>query len=444
MTGLKLVKRTFPFFVLGALAISLSSGSCKGTLAEEIDSIETVIPSPNDPKPDDDNDSPPSDKIVIRVGSAAGGNVEIDGKVLSIDANTIVEIESATYQTVTIKNITGTPEHPVIIRNHGAVIIKSMLQTNDIRHVEISGNNSPGIEYGFVFRDIPYRAVVMGGVMDAVTLKGISFENVANYCISPANYGNPSSSLDYIGTPTSRTNNFKILNCKFENTGPVVFGGELSKDKDKGLFKDLEIAHNIVQNSNAGSIFIFGNVENFNIHHNTLSNLNSTNNNHNGIFYMQGSGNFHHNKLVNYQGNAIRLWPFSRGSEPTTVEIHHNICYNTRKYGAFEIQAFERNIVPGKTTFVNAKVYNNTVGRMNTSHDWGGQILDLYNMRGGKLQYYNNLGFDLYSKEPISTMIHMGDSRIISGSNNVYKETWEDAVFDTSEFISKIDGVGAK
>src|SRR5690606_4195055 len=165
---------------------------------------------------------------------------------------------------------------------------------------------------------------------------------------------------------------------------------------------------------------------------------------HNGIFFIQGNGHFHHNKLINYQGNAIRLWPYSRGSEPKTVEIHHNICYNTRKYGAFEIQAFERNIVPGKTTFVNAKVYNNTVGKMNTSRDWDGQILDLYSMQGGTLEYYNNLGFELYSEQNITDMIHMGGPKITKNSGNIYKNQWSDAVVDVVNFVSKIPGVGAK
>src|SRR5690606_20421593 len=142
----------------------------------------------------------------------------------------------------------------------------------------------------------------------------------------------------------------------------------------------VEIAHNLFQNSNAGSLIVFLNAEDFDVHHNIVNNVNTKNNNHNGIFHMQGNGHFHHNKLTNYQGNAIRLWPYSRGNTPKTVEIHHNICYNTRKYGAFEIQAFKDHIIQGQTTFVNAKVYNNTVGKMNTSKDWDGQILDLYSM----------------------------------------------------------------
>src|SRR5690606_38703176 len=128
--------------------------------------------------------------------------------------------------------------------------------------------------------------------------------------------------------------------------------------------------HNTFINSNAGVLVFVPNVQDYDIHHNIVNNVNPSNNNHNGIFQMIGNGKFHNNKLTNFQGNAIRAWVFSRGTSPSTIEIYNNITYNTRKYGAFEIQGFDRYIISGKTTFVNAKVYNNTAGKMNVSKDW--------------------------------------------------------------------------
>src|SRR5690606_32978219 len=150
----------------------------------------------------------------------------------------------------------------------------------------------------------------------------------------------------------------------------------------------VEIAHNTFHNSEAGNLVIFSNVQDYNIHHNIVEYVNQRNNAHNGIFLMHGNGHFHDNKLTNYQGNAIRAWVFSRGSSAATIEIYNNICYNSRKYSAFEIQEFSNQLVQGKTTFVNAKVYNNTAGKMNTYRDWQGQLLDLYN-NTGTLAYYN-------------------------------------------------------
>src|SRR5690606_36314856 len=126
--------------------------------------------------------------------------------------------------------------------------------------------------------------------------------------------------------------------------------------------------------------------------------------------------------------NMIRAWVYSRGNTPSTVEMYNNIAYNTRKYGAFDLQGFDRYIVPGKSTFVNAKVYNNTVGKMNTSRDWEGVILDLLNY-GGTLEYYNNLGFDLNHSKTIGDMINnYSDVKIIKNSNYKYFSSSSEAV----------------
>src|SRR5699024_603657 len=116
--------------------------------------------------------------------------------------------------------------------------------------------------------------------------------------------------------------------------------------------------------------------------------------------------------------------------------------YNTRKYGAFEIQGFDRYQVSGKTTFVNAKVYNNTIGKMNTSRDWEGGILDLYNY-GGTLEYYNNLGFELHQSKTITNMINNMSDTKINESNNKYFGSASEAVSNTSDFRSKHSGIGS-
>jgi hypothetical protein len=284
----------------------------------------------------------------------------------------------------------------------------------------------------------------MNGKMSGVTLKSMSFKNVADYCI--AGEKSNGTGLLYDGTAATRTENFKILNCFFDNTGAISFGGNLYKDsgEDSGLYKDIEIAYNTFQNTDAGSICSFTNVQDYNIHHNVINNLNPTNNNHNGIFFMQGNGKFHDNKLTNYQGNSIRMWAFSRGTSPATNEIYNNICYNTRKYGAFEIQEFDRNIIPGKSTFVNAKVYNNTVGQMNTSKDWEGQILDLYNI-GGSLDFYNNLGFNLnrVGKETTDMINYNGNAAKTNIYNNKYIAQQASAVANLTNFTSLFSGIGA-
>ncbi len=381
---------------------------------------------------------------VIKLGSGQGNDLFIDGMNMTINEHTVIRITAGTYRSVAISNIFGIPGSPVRIINDGLVEIKDGLHTTNIRHVTLSGNGHSGTRHGIRFKDIPYRAITMQGRIDGVTIEHMSFENVGDFAIS----GSPSNGdgLSYDGTEATCNKGFKILNCSFENTGGISFGGNLNgeNNEDNGLFKDVEIAYNRFTDSDPGSVCSFTNVKDYRIHHNTVDNVNNKLKNHNGVFFMQGNGHFHHNKLTNYQGNAIRIWAYSRGQLPDTVKIHHNICYNSRQYGAFEIQGFSRNLVPGKSTNVHAQVYNNTVGKMDTEQSWEGVILDLYNY-WGKLSYHNNLGFELHGSRISPHMINnMSDVEIEKITNNKYFASEAEAIHDNRDFASRFKGIGAR
>jgi opacity protein-like surface antigen len=80
---------------------------------------------------------------------------------------------------------------------------------------------------------------------------------------------------------------------------------------------------------------------------------------------------------------------------------------------------------------------------MNTSKDWEGGVLDLYNY-GGTLEYYNNLGFDLKLSKQFTDMINnMSNTKIIKNTNNKYFESASEAVVDLESFASKYSGIGA-
>ncbi|MGK6352916.1 hypothetical protein [Parapedobacter sp. DT-150] len=378
---------------------------------------------------------------VILLGSGTG-NLVIDGRSLAIGENTIIAIKAGAYGSITIQHIEFDNGKPLRIVNDGQVWIGEAMYTRDIENVHIAGNGNSDIPYGFKFDNIAYRAIVLEGNMSGVTLGNMSFRNVRDYVISRSNADND---RHYDGTPTTGSAHFKILNCEFENTGQIIFGGNLNKgdNDDSGFISDVEIAYNTFKNTDWGTLVSFSNVQHYDIHHNVVTDVNQNNNDHNGIFFMQGNGTFHDNKLINYQGNALRAWVYSRGSTPATIEIYNNICYNTRKYSAFELQQFDRNLWADKSTHVNAKVYNNTVGKMNTSKDWEGQILDLYYI-SGTLEYYNNLGFELSSSKSVTNMINnMGDTEITVESNNKYFSNLSGAVNNASDLISNHNGIGA-
>lgn len=403
---------------------------------EEANDTEERPTSPEKPALDNPNENLPGQNAnSIEIGNGSG-DLTIDGNDSKIQGKNLILIKPGTYNYITIKNISGNINSPVFIKNAGLVNIRSGMETINVSNVTIAGDNTPSIEYGFNFHDIAYRAIVLSGKMSGLTLKNLSFKNVRDYVIFA-----DLSNLRHTGSADTRVEGFKILNSKFDNAANIEFKGNFGSGQDNGLVKDLEIAHNIIVNNNGGNFAYFSNVQDYNIHHNVADNINSTQNQHNGIFHMIGNGKFHNNKFTNYQGNMIRAWVFSRGSSPATIEIYNNIAHNTRKYGAFEIQGFDRYIVPGKSTVVNAKVYNNTAGKMNTSKDWEGAMLDLYNF-GGTLEYYNNLGYELHQSGQITDMINnMSNTQIIKNTNNKYLRTASEAV--SSNFVSKHAGIGA-
>jgi hypothetical protein len=438
------MKKHFTSYLAFYIAFTLICASCKKAESSiEANSTNPLLKSTLSDTEKLPADIVPSDAVIYNVGIGSG-NLTIDGKGYLINKNFLIKIKAGNYKTITLKNLLAPKGLRIFIKNDGEVRVLEGMFTDNINNVTISGNNVPNLTYGFKFENIPYRAISMNGKMSGVTIRNVSFKNVANYVI--AGERSNGSELAYKGTPETRTENLKILNCYFENAGPIIFGGQLNNDarEDSGLFKDVEIAFNKFENSpNVGSVCTFTNVEDYNIHSNIVNNINRNNNNHNGVFYMQGNGLFHDNKLTNYQGNAIRMWLYSRGTMPKTVEIYNNTCYNTRKYGGFELQAFKRNLIVNKSTFANAKIYNNTVGQMNTSNDWEGQILDLY-YTGGTLEYYNNLGFDLVAtnNNSITNMINnMSDTKIIKLQNNKYVPEKAKAV--TIDLKSRFLNIGA-
>lgn len=439
----KNLKVMLVFSLILSLFISSCSKDLEPALPLEPDNIESVTPGEDGTPPPEETTPPETskpgqDQNAFEMGTGSG-DLTIDGNNAVVKGKNLIVIKAGTYNTISIKNLNGNVNAPVFIKNGGQVFIKGAMYTENINNVTIAGDNVSGVQYGFNFHNIGYRALLMNGQMNGVTIKSFSFKNVQDYVIVA-----DLKSINYNGSPESRTENVKILNCKFDNATGIQFSGEFNKSQDNGFVKGLEIAHNIIMNSDGGVFAFFPNVQDYDIHHNIADNLNPNNNNHNGIFQISGNGKFRDNKFTNYQGNMIRAWVFSRGTTPSTVEIYNNVGYNTRKYGAFEIQGFERFQIPGKTTVVNAKVYNNTVGKMNTYKDWEGVVLDLYNY-GGTLEYYNNLGFDLYSSKPITDMINnMSDVKIIKNTNNKYLKTASEAVSDMSNFNSIHGSIGAR
>ncbi|SMC45658.1 hypothetical protein [Pedobacter africanus] len=244
-----------------------------------------------------------------------------------------------------------------------------------------------------------------------------------------------------------------LINIHSEGGGNLFHAnGALEKGTHRGLIKGFTMRGCTVKNSaKPGMVVYLGSAMGYDISGNLIDNLNHDDTVHNGLFMLRGNGRFYGNKATNYQGTFMRAWLFSHNSTPDVVEIFNNIAYNSKKYGPFELQAapefHDNNFRPA-----NAKVYNNTAGKLNTSKDWHGQMLDVYNT-GGTLEYFNNLGFEMNRSiggpsitTGITDMINYvgGSPNIIRNENNRYFNTAGEAVTDTINFKSLIKGIGAQ
>lgn len=375
-----------------------------------------------------DQPPPPSAAKIQEVGEGFGDLV-IDGNLLTTPGNSLIKIKGGVYNNINISNITG--EHGVVtITNNGLVRMTGdgQMRLKNLSNVVITGNGTDGISKGFLFEDMKYRSIEVDGVLNNFTLQYMSFKNIGD------NVFTYHYNQDYDGSEGSYSKNLKFLHNDCDNTGQFISGaGSVDGANIKGYIKNIEIAHLDFKNSpDVGTIVWLGNVEGYDIHNNTINNINTKNNNHNGIFLLNGNGKFHNNKISNHQGNAIRAFGFTVGNEPKNVLIYNNIVFNSRKYSAFEVQSFATNIIPKRTTHINALIFNNTCGNLNLSNDWQGNVADVYNLIGGTCKVFNNLAFNLPGPHVIA-----GQESVLKpvAYNNLYFKTSKEAgIVDEQEF----------
>lgn len=421
-----------------ALALSLFFSSCtKDSLADSPNPTE-VIPGVDTTK-----------KVEAVVGSyrtiyvgTGSGDLVINGSTLALQCNDHIRITKGSYKSITIKNIAAADGCSIVITNDGLVDISgdfSQMNLSNLKGVTISGDGDKNIEYGFQFHDNIYKSIVISGSYNRSIIQHISFKNIKDYVITFA------SDLVYNGTDASYSKDLKFLNIFCENTSSFLqFSGSVENGKVVGLIKNLEIANlNFINSSTVGTMVWIGCVDGYDVHNNRVNNINSANNNHNGIFHLNGNGKFHDNYVSNHQGNALRAWTFSLGSTPKEVLIYNNIVVNSRKYSAFETQSFA-NYISNQATYANTKVYNNTCGNLNLEKNWYGNIIDVYNLQGGKCEVFNNIGFNFPAPNPNNKISNQQSVTIPETSNNIYFDSMAAANFaDESKFSLK-QGSSAK
>ncbi len=375
---------------------------------------------------------------IIEMGTGTGADLTIDGRRLNPGCGVVYRIKEGRYNAIHIKNIKSTDGCAVRVENTGLIEV-GLMTLADLDGVVVSGDGSPSARKGFQFKDNSYRAIQLFGAIDNVTLQHMSFINIADFVIFY------DTDRLYDGTAASISKNLRFLHMDCENTGSfLVINGSVKQGNFYGFVQGIEIAHLHFKNSAyVGQVVYLGNAEDYDIHHNIVTDINSDRTNHNGVYHLMGHGKFYNNKTTNHQGNVVRAWLYGV-TKRGVVEIFNNIAYNSTRYGAFELQVPEamyrefRDFLPS-----DAKIYNNTVGRLNTGIPkyFEGRLLDLYNIGGGTVEIFNNLSFDLRDDVLIN---NMSDTPILRNEGNKYIHSTREAVENTQTFKSKITGIGAQ
>jgi len=241
----------------------------------------------------------------------------------------------------------------------------------------------------------------------------------------------------------------QILGSVSENSGAIFSGGGGINEKGFSIsFQGLTIKDFLFKNSPAvGTIVYCQSLEDFEISNGIIDNVNGNSDIHNGLLMLAGNGKLHDIKCTNHQGDLLRAVPHQVLSSGKILDVYNNIVYNSRKYGAFEVQVYA--YVKASPFFKPADtlVRNNTVGTLNTSHAWDAKLIDVYDTFA-KVDLVNNLGFELFqaNMSPITKLANQMSSpaTVLTEKGNIYKNTWQEAVMDLVSFKSKYTGVGAR
>lgn len=377
-----------------------------------IDSTETSDKESSN----DENEKNDQQPETIGTGSGKLTIVDVEGKNLVI--------KPGNYSEILIKGVTNTS-----IKGNGEVRIAGGI---------INLINTNGLEFSGISIENAQKGIVIKESVNNLTITDFNFKNISSSVIKV------DIQKKYDGTPQSFSSNIHLDKIQAENIRSLFQGnGGIRSDGFYGLIKGFKFTNSTVINSpNLESAVYLNCGEDFEISNNVINNVNIGDQKHNGIFHVRGNGKIFKNKITNHQGNAVRAWLFSITKPNSLVEIYDNVVYNSERYSAFEVQVTSEMTQSDSFLPANAKIYNNTVGKMNSGSEfYEGRIVDIYQTYGF-VDVYNNLYFDMRD-DLVSLNQSNGEYTKVTEENNRYFDKAADAVYDLVNFKSKVPNIGA-
>lgn len=340
---------------------------------------------------------PASAQKKVYIGSGSGElNYPNAQATLNLQDGDTLVIRAGVYQGITLNNITAGAGKKIYVINQGQVEITNSwvgFNVSDLTNVDIMGNGTPGITYGFYIHDLLIRGMDILGRLSGVSFSYFRMENMNDYGVYMLD-----NALIYDGTNNSLFYDIKFLHFKMYNIVQTPFQfGDWSLVKDLGavgMMRKIEVAYCDVEKILNADIIHLNRAVQVNVHHNRIVHTGLNDTRHAGIIYLRGDGDIHHNYISDHWGNGVRAEGFSLDA-PGTVNIYNNVVVNSRKYSGVEANSYD-NDVNGSvyTRYCNYKIYNNTFGNLSAA-DWQAAMVDTYNAYGGTIEIKNNIGFNI-------------------------------------------------
>ena len=333
-------------------------------------SEDQIVPAPRAVKPAGVADSTHQDLLKTDAISdchctyvVPADSTVVDGNLLGLKPGSVICLNSAfTYGSIDFRNLAGTEEQPIEIRNCGGKVnLKATdkwhaLKTTNSKYFRITGGSADGV----------YGINLQGGEM-GMKLDGLStnFE-VDHVEISNVSFAGIMAKTDPTCDDATLRDNFTMYDIALHDNYVHDTGGEGfyignsffdGMQRECGvrlphLIKGLKVYNNIVRNSGWESIQVGCAIEGTEIFNNTIENYGTKNIQYqnNGIQIGSGTGGTVHNNFIkNGNGNGLIV-----------MGIGDNVIYNNIIIGAGLNGIFcDERYTPGKGfTFVNNTIVN--------------------------------------------------------------------------------------
>ena len=329
--------------IRGVLLVFLAAGSALGIWG----CAPTLTPSPTPPVTAEPSPTPTATvepgedecTVILKPGS-----VQYDGR--GVPPGAVICLEAGDYTKIAFRDLHGTAEKPITIRNHGGQVRgwnpdKEFYLCGDCSHIHLTGTGTPGVEYGFYFRTLvkiyshPHHIEV-----DHIEMAGARL------------------SVKDTLAPDFEMTDIRVHHCYMHDSPNAFYLGVSKYNEHPGEFisRRVEVDHNLFENNGGRALKVTGIVEDCIVHDNVIRDA------------VTGGGT-----------NTSAALYVGQGTE---AEVYNNIIMSSGGCGIF--------VNNGSFSGISAKIYNNLL--IDTGGGAGGHA-DAFFAWSDNNSVYNNTIF---------------------------------------------------